>query len=152
MSPSQIDQRVVTEKIAIINRMLAEVRRLPTSDLDAFLEDHRTPAAAESYLRRALEALMDLGRHFLAKGFGVPVEEYANIAERLKEVGVLGSEESSLLRKMAGYRNRMVHFYDEITHEELYGIVTEHVDGFSRILGPITTWLRENPDKVRETP
>lgn len=152
MNPSQIDQRVVTDKITVIDRMLAELRRLPASDLDSFLEDHRTPAAAESYLRRALEALMDLGRHLLAKGFGVPVEEYASIADRLQEAGVLSPEDATLLRKMARYRNRMVHFYDEITHPELHGIVTDHLDDFGRILGAITTWLQEHPDRVRETP
>jgi len=31
---------------------------------------------------------------------------------------------------MAGYRNRMVHFYDEITPQELYRIVTKDLGDF----------------------
>ncbi len=31
------------------------------------LSDRRNPAAAESYLRRSLEAIFDIGRHILAK-------------------------------------------------------------------------------------
>lgn len=35
-------------------------------------------AAGESFLRRALEVLLDLGRHVLAKGFGRVVPEYVS--------------------------------------------------------------------------
>jgi uncharacterized protein YutE (UPF0331/DUF86 family) len=151
VSPTFVDGRVVAEKIALIDRMVADLRALPADDLGTFLEDRRTPAAAESFLRRALEALMDLGRHLLAKGFGQPVDEYAAIADRLQEVGVLSSEEAATLRKMAKYRNRMVHFYDEITQPELHGIATRHLNDFGTILGAINRWLAEHPDRVRES-
>jgi uncharacterized protein YutE (UPF0331/DUF86 family) len=151
MSPSQIEERVVTDRIGVIDRMLAELRRLPTEDLTAFQEDPRTPAAAESFLRRALEALLDLGRHLLAKGFGQPVDEYAAIADRLGEVGVLMPSEASLLREMARYRNRMVHFYNEITVSELYGIITEELGDFATIRSSITSWLAEHPEQVNRS-
>jgi uncharacterized protein YutE (UPF0331/DUF86 family) len=150
VSPTFIDGRVVTDRIAAIDRMLADLRRLPAEDLDAFLQDPRTPAAAESFLRRALEALMDLGRHLLAKGFGQPVDEYAAIADGLQQVGVLRSEDAATLRKMAKYRNRMVHFYDEITQPELHGIVTRHLDDFGTILGAINRWIAQHPDRVKD--
>jgi len=51
-------------------------------------------------------------------------------------------------RKMAGYRNRMVHLYDEVTTEELYRICAEHLDDFDTIIDPIMTWLRQNPEKL----
>lgn len=152
MSPSRIEERVVTDRIAVIDRMLAEIRRLPADDLATFQEDPRTPAAAESFLRRGLEALMDLGRHLLAKGFGLPVEEYAAIADRLREVGVLDPAEASLLREMAKYRNRMVHFYDEITVAELHGIITGHLHDFATIQGALTAWLADHPDRVKSDP
>jgi hypothetical protein len=36
--------------------------------------------AAESYLRRAVEVLLDMGRHILAKEFALAVSEYKEIA------------------------------------------------------------------------
>ena len=36
------------------------------------------------------------------------------------------------LSDMAGYRNRMVHFYDEITPQELYRIVRKDVGDFEQ--------------------
>jgi uncharacterized protein YutE (UPF0331/DUF86 family) len=31
-------------------------------------------------------------------------------------------------REIAGYRNRLIHHYDEVTAEELFTIVREHLD------------------------
>ncbi len=62
LTPTRIRAQVVLERIAWTRGMLDALRRLPTSDPAAFLEDERTAAAAESYLRRALEGLLDLGR------------------------------------------------------------------------------------------
>lgn len=150
MSPSHIDRGVVATKVETIEEMLRGLRSLPSETLDEFLADSRNPAAAESYLRRALEALLDLGRHLLAKGFGKPVVEYAAIPESLREVEVISAELQPTFRKMARYRNRMVHGYDEVTYEELYRILTEHLGDFERLLGAIDRWLADHPEKVRE--
>ena len=75
MTEGSIRTAIVTERIAWIRKMLDGIRNLPMSSYDQFTSDPRTPAAAESYLRRALEALLDLGRHVLAKGFTVAPAE-----------------------------------------------------------------------------
>ena len=38
------------------------------------------------------------------------------------------------MRKMAGYRNRMVHFYDEILPDELHPISLNHLDEIEVLL------------------
>ena len=88
------------------------------------LRVHRNPAAAESLVRRALQSLFDLLRHLLAKGLGKPVLEYKEIARSAADERLVSdSRLAALLVQLAGYRNRMVHFYMEVSPEELYGIV-----------------------------
>ena len=118
MTPSGLREKVIAERVAWIERMLADIRALPVGDVKAFAGDRRTLAAGESCLRRALEALLDLGRHLLSKGLGIAVAEYREIPERLAESGVLSGEEADLMGQMARYRNRMVHFYHEVSPEE----------------------------------
>ncbi len=72
---------------------------------EAFHADARNYAAAESYLRRALEGLLDLRSHILAKGYGKPVSEYKEIARSLVDPGVLDESRGNLLCQMAGYRS-----------------------------------------------
>lgn len=89
MTPGRIRSDVVAERIAWIREMIDSIKRLPLSDYEVFINDPRNPAAAESYLRRAIEALLDLGRHILAKGFGFEVIEYKDIGVKLSETDVI---------------------------------------------------------------
>ncbi len=128
--------------------MLAAIRDLPLGSLDDFTADPRTPASAESYLRRCLEALLDLGRHILVKGFGRAASEYRAVAHELQEVGVLSPPEAALLREVAGYRNRLVHFYDEVAVEELYEICTQGLPDVERIVRILEQWIRDHPEQI----
>ena len=151
MTPGRLSKRVVGDRLSWIERMIHEIRALPLEDRAAFFADRRNVWAAESCLRRALEALLDLGRHVLAKGFGQGVSEYKEIAPRLEEQGVLSQEEAKLLRVLAGYRNRLVHFYHEIGPDELYEVCAHDLMDVERIAEAFRTWLREHKEWLDET-
>ena len=143
-----IRSAVVVDRAEWVRRMLHRIGELPLTSLDEFRADPRNVAAAESYLRRALEALLDLGRHILAKGFGEYVSSYKDIAVKLGEVGVLPGPEAAIARQLAGYRNRLVHFYHEIGEEELFEICSSKVEDVEKVLNGMLDWLRTNRDKV----
>lgn len=125
MTPGSIDLKVVTGRLEIVAACLRELRALPANSLAEFEADPRNPAAAESFLRRALEALLDVARHLLAKAHGVGAVEYRQVAIRAAEQGlILDRAVAENFPKLAGYRNRLTHFYSEITPEELFLIVT----------------------------
>ncbi len=150
MVPAKLRATIVLERLGWIERMLAGIRGLPLGSLDDFMADPRTPASAESYLRRCLEALLDLGRHILAKGFGRAPAEYKSIAGELRGVGLLDREEAGLLERLAGYRNRLVHFYHEVTQEELYWICTEQLGDIERVVAVFRQWIRDHPERIDE--
>jgi uncharacterized protein YutE (UPF0331/DUF86 family) len=141
MSPSKIRLKTVVAKAEIIREMLVAIETLPLGSETEFSADVRMVAAGESFLRRSLEGLLDLGRHVLAKGFGKVTPEYAAVADELETQGVVSPEGAAKLRLMARYRNRMVHFYDEITPRELYGILTRERGDVGEILASIQRWL-----------
>lgn len=120
MSPAKVRVTIVMQKSTLVDDMLRGLATLPLTSLEAFQSDARDAAAAESFFRRALEALLDLGRHVLAKRLGERALEYKQIALALRRAGVLDEARSDILLDMAGYRNRLTHFYDEVTTEELF--------------------------------
>ena len=148
MTPRQIRSTVVAERISWIREMIRSTQMLPLDRYDEFICDPRNIAAAEYYLRRCIEALLDLGRHILAKGFAVAATEYKEIGSRLTEERVLSAEQGVLLRQIAGYRNRMVHFYHEITHKELYLLCTQNLKDVETILEALLQWLHNNHEKL----
>jgi len=89
MTEGKLSRRIVAHRMDWIQRMIGEIRLLPLASLEAFLADRRNMWAAESCLRRALEALLDLGRHILAKGFAVETSEDKEIARQLGTHGAL---------------------------------------------------------------
>ena len=146
MTPDKISKRVAADRLEWIARMVGEIQLLPLDDRAAFFADRRNVWTAESCLRRALEALFDLGRHILAKGFASGVSEYREIAVALHEQGILDESQAKLLGTMAGYRNRMVHFYHEIDPDELYEICTNHLMDVETIATAYRFWLNEHPE------
>ncbi len=148
MTPTLIRAAVVTERVAWVRRMISMARSLPQESIDIFLEDPRNTGAAESYLRRSIEALLDIGRHILAKGFAIAASEYKEIGSHLVDQEILSPENGLLMRRIAGYRNRMVHFYNEITAQELYLLTTQYITDIEKICDAMVEWIREHPKKI----
>jgi uncharacterized protein YutE (UPF0331/DUF86 family) len=148
MVPGLISQKIAVAKLDVISEMLGSVESLPLASENEFTREPHMVAAGESYLRRALEALLDLGRHVLAKGFGLPVAEYAAIADQLGAKGVVPSDLAARLKLMAGYRNRLVHEYDVITPGELYVILTERISEVIAVSNAIRKWLVDHPEQM----
>ena len=69
MTPTRARKRIVAQRAEYVLDMLSEIRLLPLENPEVFSSDRRNIWAAESCLRRALEALLDLGRHILSKCF-----------------------------------------------------------------------------------
>lgn len=128
MTPGSVDLKVVKDRLTIVTTCLAALRSLPASDLQEFLSDPRNPASAESYPRRALQALFDATRHILSMGFGLGTLEYKEVARLAGEKGLVTDPQlANRFGKMSGYRNRMTHYYDLVTPEELLEILRDRL-------------------------
>jgi len=148
MTPTAISKRVVADRLDLIDSLLREIRSLPLENQSGFFADRRNIWSAESCLRRSLEALFDVGRHILAKGFGSGVSEYKEIPLRLQEKTVLTETEAKLLTVLAVYRNRLVHFYHEVSALEPFEICSRQLGDLEVIRNAYRRWMKEHPEKV----
>jgi len=148
MMPMQASKRVIVDRLNLFTEYLAEIRKLPLEDQEQFMQDKRNIWSAESCLGRSLEALLDIGRHILAKGYGKGVTEYKEIATNLRDHQVLSIAEAQLLFTLAGYRNRMVHYYHEITADELYQICTTQLKDSEDVANAFRNWMNTHPEMV----
>lgn len=137
---SSLNIKLLEDRLGFINKAIAKLRLLSQLPEDRFLEGD-TPAAAESYLRRCLEAVFDIGRHIVARTVGKAEVEY-EVAVRLAESGVLTRELAGQLRLMAGYRNRLVHFYNEVSEKELFHILQNNLSDIERFVREITAFIQ----------
>jgi uncharacterized protein YutE (UPF0331/DUF86 family) len=136
---------MLTGRIDAIRTALSRLQDISKISKKEFLKDYKYPASAETFLRHCLEAIFDIGRHILAKSGKVRLaHEYKDIARGLSESGIISKTLLNKLIEMAGYRNRIVHFYHEITDEELYEILQNDLNDIKRFLEEIGKYIEKH--------
>ena len=137
MTPGSVNLKIVSDRVNLARGYLADLEALKVPGAEVFASDRRNPAAAESFLRRAIEALFDAARHLLAKGHGLAGLEYREVARLACERGVVADAAlAPRLVKVAGFRNRLTHFYDQVTPDELFRVLQSD-------LGDLEAFARE---------
>jgi len=130
-----IDKFLIAQRIDFIRGLLKQLMFLSGLTYEEFTKNDLNVAAAESYIRRCLEAIFDIGRHILAKTGCVELAgEYKSIARGLSGKNFISSDMGLKLVQMAGYRNRMVHFYSMVTDQELYEILQNNLKDIENFL------------------
>ena len=147
---SNLNIKLIEDRLGFIIKSSARLKRLSRFDQQDFLKDDN-PAIAESYLRRSLEAIFDIGRHIMAKTAGKGIVEYKEIARALGQEGVVTGDQSEKLILMAGYRNRLVHFYHEISDKELYTIVKANLSDLETFIKEIKRFLESYKEQQKQS-
>src|SRR3990170_7465272 len=143
--------QMLTGRIDVIRTALSHLQEISKVSKEDFLKDYKYPAAAETFLRHCLEAIFDIGRHILARTGKVRLtHEYKDIAQGLGKSGIISKPLMDKLIEMAGYRNRIVHFYHEITDEEIYQILQHDLKDFRHFLVEIGQFMEKQQNKQKE--
>lgn len=139
-----VDRDKIRAHLDFIRGRLRALRRLTGEGRERFLEDAIRPAAAVRMLHTAIEAMIDIANHVVARrGLGVP-KTYAEALDLLIDEGILPAEHRETFRQMVRFRNRAVHLYDEIDNEEVYRILEERLGDFDIFITAIVRHFFEN--------
>lgn len=146
MKQVPLKKQSIIPRIDGISRDIKKLEKLSSLSIFEFSKEDNF-ALAQFYLRRALEGVLHIGAHILSRKEGVRSTQYKDIAKSLGEIEVVDRNyATNQLTKMAGYRNRLTHFYADITPEELYDVVKKCPEDFGIFLKAIKKLL-ENPKK-----
>jgi uncharacterized protein YutE (UPF0331/DUF86 family) len=137
-----INKTLIEQRLGFILEYHNQLAKFAEKTREEFLADKILVAATESYLRRILESIFDIGRHILAKNTRVDLaQEYKGIAKGLGELKVVNQDLSKKLVQMAGYRNRLVHLYNLVTNEELYNIIKNDLGDIKDFIKYISDYI-----------
>ena len=135
MAPVDLDK--LRHHVQFVRSTLPRLREISSEGPASFLASDRNQAAAIRYLHTAIEALVDIANHVIAReGLGIP-RAYADVVEILIEAGILPGDRKETFLQMVRFRNRAVHLYDEIDPEEVFAILEQDLDDFEAFLAPI---------------
>lgn len=113
--------------LADIEVNLKELRSLVSSGFEEFRSDRKNYGLAEHYLRRTLEGILTIGSHILSR-LPAKTKDYKQIILSLGEYGIIPVEFAERNKRLASYRNRLVHLYWEVTMDELFTVINQHLE------------------------
>jgi uncharacterized protein YutE (UPF0331/DUF86 family) len=106
------DPALVAKKLALIESCLADLDRLARPD--ALATDVREQRFVEHTLQVAIQAALDVASHIVSdRRLGEP-RTNRELFDLLERDGWLEAPLAATLRNMAGFRNVLVHGYDDV--------------------------------------
>ena len=126
MKYAPIDGNKIRDLIADIQDCIKKMSELSELSLDEFKTDPRNYPVAEHYVRRSLEGILTIGTHILSR-LPVKTKDYQDIITELGKKGIVPMDFAERNKKLAGYRNRIVHLYWEVEEDEIYDVMKKHL-------------------------
>ncbi len=142
MTNLPLEKDIIVKRIDGIEQELSNLQQLSKEPFEQFSTKDGWKLA-QFHLHRALEGVFNIGTHVLSRIPGAQVTQYKEIAQKLGEYNIISPEFIPTLVEMARYRNRLVHFYAQITKEELYKILGDDLGDFEIFLQAIKKLLSE---------
>ncbi len=124
--PDMTDGALVAKKLAQIDTCLSELRRLA---LPARLEeDVRERRFVEHTLQIAIQAALDVASHIVSDArLGEP-QTNRDLFDLLAGAGWIDASQTDPLKNMAGFRNILVHGYDDVDLDIVRSILDHHLN------------------------
>ena len=137
MKKLSIENDTILKRVNGIQIELAELEKLGQLSYEDFRKE-KGFELGQYHLHRALEGVFNISAHILSRIPGGQATKYKDMARNLGTFGIIDKEFAEpRLVQMADYRLRLVHFYAEVTPEEVYKIIKEDLKDFDIILSAI---------------
>lgn len=137
---------VVLNKKESIERCIKQIRlyyAMPSELL--FEEDSLKQDAIAINLQRAAEQAIDLANHVIRKGkLGLPKESKDSF-EILAQSKIIPDDLANKLKGMVGFRNILVHEYQEMDIRIMVDVIEHHLDDLIVFTNHIVEFVRGNP-------
>jgi uncharacterized protein YutE (UPF0331/DUF86 family) len=121
----------VSKGIADILEAKAEMERILSSGKEDFLSDRKNSLALKYLLIQAVEAIVDVCQHLLAKTKGVVCSGYVDCIVKAGENGLIQSALAHKLRRLADLRNSLVHRYWIVDDGKLFDQCSANINDLS---------------------
>ncbi|AYO32297.1 DUF86 domain-containing protein [Biomaibacter acetigenes] len=133
----------IAVKISYIKEQISSIRELlKEKNKDEILADTWLLKGLKYSLQTAVEAMIDIIYHISAKHFNKAAEDAREGLSILLEHSVIDENSYTIYSSMIGFRNRVVHGYQQVTPERVYEIASKELVDFERFIEQILKFLR----------
>lgn len=121
-----IDEEMVKEKIAAIQRDLRELAEYKNATIEEIVSDYRTHKAVERMLEVIINEAIDINQHLIVKsGRGQLPFDFRESFLLLIEIGVYPAEFGRIISGSVGLRNILVHQYRKLDEQIFFSSIKD---------------------------
>ena len=134
------DPLLIAKKLALIETCVQQLRSLARPE--ALRTDVREQRFVEHTLQIAIQAALDVASHAVSdERLGEP-ETNRELFEILARAGRIPAALAATLRDMAGFRNVLVHGYQDVDLGVVEDVVRNHLDDLLLYVAAARRWLQ----------
>jgi len=140
MTPGRLDLTVVRRHLLALDEALQVLRGHRGRSVEELLSDPEERWIVEHGLQRCAQNALVVAIHE-AVSTGRDVPDYAAAIDRLAEMGILPHDFVVRFRRVAGFRNILVHAYLDVDVALLHRLLNEDLDDFSAFVRHVGSYL-----------
>ena len=136
-----LNEELIRTRCQEIEESLGRLEKIKDISKEDFLKNQDTQDIACYRLLVAIEAALGLCYHVAARHLKKVPQEYAECFAILADAGIIATDLSESLKKMARFRNLLVHMYWKVEYGTLYELIQYDLEDLRRFSKSIVTLL-----------
>ena len=144
-----VDDALLLRKLSELDDYRRQVKEFASLTVEQYARDWKIQRIIERTLQMMIETCVDVAGHIVSdEGFRIP-KSYADTFTVLHENGILDDRLYLSLKKMAQFRNIVVHQYDKIDSTIVVGILQKNIKDFAAYRDAIIAHIKSRtfPDE-----
>jgi len=126
-----MDRALIDQKLESLRRCIQRVNDKLPETVDQLEKDLDAQDIVALNLTRAVQLCVDIASHWLAENAGVAAPKtMGQTFDALSQAGLINEDLATRLKKSVGFRNVMVHSYDEVDWAIVHAIGHHHLGDF----------------------
>lgn len=138
-----VNDEIILRKVAKLKEYVDELRLADDINWEKYQKNIRDRAFVERYIHIAIQTVFDIAGHIISyQGWKEP-ETYRETFSALASHGVLPEEKILDFQNMASFRNLLVHHYEKVENEVIFGIFKKKLNDFDLFAEHILEYLKK---------
>lgn len=141
-----LDKNFITEKINLISRDLKHLEQFSDYTISQLAKDYVRYHALKNIMMEIIGRAIDINQH-IAVEMLAPKKEipntYKNTFLALADLSILPGDFAAEISKSAGFRNAIVHEYNNLAESDVYITVGQAIQQYTKYCGYILKFLEK---------
>ena len=141
-----VDKELLSRKISRLRTYTESLMSAEDIDWEKYKSDLRAKAFVERYLHLAIEEVIDIANHLISFFKWREPTGYRDLFQILKEHGIMSEKDLPTFQNMASFRNMLVHRYETIDEELVFGLFKKRLDDFELFIRMVVNWVERQKE------